>query len=538
MSEERPVRSLHADPWSKPIPEGPWDVIVIGSGMGGMTTAALLTKLGRRVLVLEQHYTAGGFTHTFKRPGYTWDVGVHAVGEVTRHAMPGRVLAALTDDHLQWASLGPVYDEFHYPGDLRLDFPDRPETFLQNLDAAFPGEGRALSTWMGLVRDVVAGMKGYYLSRLLPAALSDVAEGVMARGVRKYLSTTTAEVLKGVTGDERLRTALTAQWGYYGSPPSRSSFAIQALVTKHFLYGGYYPVGGSREIARTLLGTVKAGGGATAIRADVAAILVEGGRAVGVRLGDGRELRARAVVSAAGVASTVNRLLPAEVASTAWAGAVRDLAPAPAHVCLYLGFKGDIRAAGASGANKWFYEVWSSEAEAWEPRPGEDLPAAPVLYCSFPSLKDPRHDPGPEQRHTGEVVTFVPWETFAPWQGSRWKKRPEDYEAFKAAMAARLLDQLLSHMPGLRGMVDHVELSTPLSTDNFCRPMAGSIYGIEPTPTRFKTRWLRPRSPLPGLYFSGSEVATVGVIGAMMGGVLAAVAVEPVAALRYLKEVG
>ena len=93
-------------PWSKDSPPGPWDDIVIGSGMGGMTTAATLAALGRRVLVLEQHYVPGGFTHVFNRPGYSWDVGVHAVGEVTRHSMPGRVLHHLTGGKLQWASLG------------------------------------------------------------------------------------------------------------------------------------------------------------------------------------------------------------------------------------------------------------------------------------------------------------------------------------------------------------------------------------------------------------------------------------------------
>src|SRR4029079_794117 len=105
------------------IPDGHWDYVVIGSGMGGMTTAALLAKLGRRVLVLEQHYAPGGFTHVFKRPGYHWDVGVHAVGEVTEHSMTGRILRALTDGKLEWTSLGSVYDQFNFPDGFSIDFP-------------------------------------------------------------------------------------------------------------------------------------------------------------------------------------------------------------------------------------------------------------------------------------------------------------------------------------------------------------------------------------------------------------------------------
>jgi all-trans-retinol 13,14-reductase len=159
-----------------------------------------------------------------------------------------------------------------------------------------------------------------------------------------------------------------------------------------------------------------------------------------------------------------------------------------------------------------------------------------VLYCSFPSLKDPAHDPGPELRHTGEVVTFAPWDAFAPWREQAWKKRGADYEALKARLTDALLAQLFRHRPGLRPLLDYAELSTPLSTDNFCRPIAGSIYGLEPTPERFRNPWLRPRSPVPGLYFAGSDVASVGVIGAMMGGVLAAAAVAPVGTFRLMRE--
>ncbi len=240
-------------------------------------------------------------------------------------------------------------------------------------------------------------------------------------------------------------------------------------------------------------------------------------------------------MSAAGIASTVGRLLPSPYRDDTWAHEVERLPPAPAHVCLYLGFEGDIRAAGASGANKWFYETWDMESKAWDVRPDmDDVGRAPVLYCSFPSLKDPTHDPGPHTRHTGEVVTFVPWEAFEPWQGERWKKRGQEYEAFKQKLEERMRAQFLEHLPKLAPMLKYAELSTPVSTDHFVRPVHGSIYGIEPTPSRFANRWLRPRAPVKDLFFSGSEVATVGVIGAMMGGVLAAVSAEPVEAGRWL----
>jgi all-trans-retinol 13,14-reductase len=523
-------------PWSRTSPQGPWDYIVIGSGMGGMTTAALLAELGKRVLVLEQHYVAGGFTHMFNRPGYTWDVGVHAVGEVTTRSMTGRLLKRLSRGRLRWASLGPVYDEFYYPDDVRIDFPDNPQQFRDNIVEAFPNEAGAVDRYLQQVRDVSSSMRGYYLSRALPAGLAPVGDRLLARKAQHYLELNTGRAIAELTQNERLRTVLCAQWGYYGSVPSRSSFAMQALVTKHFFWGGYYPVGGSKEIATSLLKTVADAGGWTRIVCDVDEIMVRDGAAVGVRLTDGEEIRAGRVVSAAGVAATVRRLLPERDRQAEWAREVKALEPAPAHVCLYIGFKGDITAAGASAANKWFYESWSAENNTWHVKAGDVKSDAPVLYCSFPSLKDPEHDPGEEMRHTGEVVTFAPWSVFAPWRDKRWKKRGPDYEAFKAQLQERLLSQFLRHMPALAPMIDYVEMSTPVSTDKFCRPVSGSIYGLEPTPERFKNPWLRPRAPIRNLFFSGSEVATVGVIGAMMGGVLAALSAEPVGVIAFLRK--
>jgi all-trans-retinol 13,14-reductase len=512
---------------------------VIGSGMGGMTTAALLADQGQRVLVLEQHYVPGGFTHMFTRPHYEWDVGVHAVGEVTERSMTGRLLRHLTRGRLTWASLGEVYDEFHYPDGFRIDFPDNPAQFRANLIEAFPDAERAIDGYLSKVRDVAGSMKAYYLARALPPALGPISDKLLARKAQRHLVSNTAEVLAELTSDEKLKSVLCAQWAYYGSTPSRSSFAIQALVAKHFQWGGYYPVGGAKQIARGLLQTVADAGGWTRISCSVEEILVEGGRASGVRLSDGEVLRAKRIVSAAGVGATVRRLLPETERRAPWVNDVQGLAPAPAHVCLYLGFEGDIRAAGASAANKWFYETWSTEADCWNVAPDQDeLPRAPVLYCSFPSLKDPSHDPGDHQRHTGEVVTFAPWESFAAWRGTRWKKRGADYDAFKERLSEALARQFFEHMPELEPMVKHAELSTPVSTDHFCRPLRGSIYGLEPTPERFTNRWLRPRSPIDGLFFSGSEVATVGVIGAMMGGVLAALAAEPIATMRQLERSG
>jgi all-trans-retinol 13,14-reductase len=511
-----------------------WDYVVIGSGMGGMVSAALLSKLGKRVLILEQHYVPGGFTHTFKRKKWVWDVGVHAVGEVSDRAVLGKILSELTDHSLQWTSLGPVYDEFHFP-DLSIDFPDGRPQFVENLLQAFPQERDAVEQYIRSLRDVAGVMRRYYLSRLVPPEFATWTDPVLAGDAFRLLTERTKDVLDRMSNDPRFKAVLTSQWGYYGAPPSRSSYAIHALVAKHFMHGGFYPVGGSARIAECLLATVHGAGGWTRINAEVEQILVHDRQVRGVQLKSGEVIRAKKVISAAGALATVKRLLPEAERHREWAGSIARLNPSPCHVCLYVGFKGDITQAGASAANKWFYESWDSEADTWHVDDSKAI--APVLYCSFPSLKDPRHDPGGEMLHTGEVVTFVPYSVFAPWKDGRWKRRGEDYEAFKQSLSDRLLEQFLNHLPGLRPFVAFTELSTPLSTEHFTRAASGAIYGLEPTPERYKNPWLRPRTPVRNLFLSGSDMATVGVIGAMVGGLLAAVAAEPVGGIKYIRGV-
>ena len=102
-------------------------------------------------------------------------------------------------------------------------------------------------------------------------------------------------------------------------------------------------------------------------------------------------------------------------------------------------------------------------------------------------------------------------------------------------MTEQMLAQFFDSLPEMKPMLRHAELSTPLTTDHFVRPSRGSIYGLEPTPERFRNQWLRPKSPVPGLYFSGSEVGSVGVMGAMLGGLLCGAAVAPVAAVRFFR---
>ncbi|PTM08948.1 MAG: FAD-dependent oxidoreductase, partial [Bacteroidetes bacterium] len=112
-----------------------YDTIIIGSGMGGLATAAILSKQGQKVLVLERHYTAGGFTHIFKRKGFEWDVGIHYIGEVQReHSILKKLFDYVSDSELKWADMGEVYDRIVI-GDQHFDFVKGVKNFKKQMIA-------------------------------------------------------------------------------------------------------------------------------------------------------------------------------------------------------------------------------------------------------------------------------------------------------------------------------------------------------------------------------------------------------------------
>jgi len=500
------------------------EIIVIGSGIGGLGCAAALARQGRRVLVLEQHNVAGGLTHTFSRGEYTWDVGVHYLGKMGPQQEAGRLLAWLTDGRLRMAPVGPIYDTVRFPDGFEFAFSRPADALRHDLLEAFPDSAADVARFLAAFEQARRATELPFLLHSVPKPLVPLIASLRGAALRRWWSRTTHEVLSGLVRDPKLRAVLSAQWPDYGGRPSQSSFGMHAVIMDHYLDGAYYPVGGARAFADALVPVIEAAGGEVRLNAPVARILIQNDRAAGVELEDGTRLAARRVVSGIGVHNTLRRLLPEPVRDSPWGRELLALRPSLCHLALYLGFEGDIRAAGASRSNVWIYDSWDVETAVFEdPFTQAD---APTLFVSFPSLKDPRHAAA-SNRHTGEVIAFTTWDLFAPWEQSRYGGRPEDYAAFKASLERNLLAQFSRHFPALAPMIRAHELSTPLSTAHFTRAPQGAVYGLETTPRRFLSRALHVKTPVQGLYLCGQDPVSPGVTGALSGGVLAAANIDP-----------
>jgi all-trans-retinol 13,14-reductase len=520
------VNSIVGTPYTRFRASAPYDAIVIGSGIGGLGTAATLAKAaGQRVLVLERHYTAGGLTHVFHRPGFEWDVGVHYVGQAHKTDSPTAALFNyLTEGRLSWHPMPDVYDRVDING-LRFDYVSGKDRLRDALVGAFPREQRAVDRYFKAIGHCVRSLPLFYAEKALPSLIARHLGGCLRAPFLRSSRYTTGKTLDDCGASRELKAVLTAQWGDYGLPPGQSSFGMHAIIAAHYLDGAAYPVGGASQIARSLLPTIERAGGAVVVDADVDRILVSNGSALGVRMKDGAEFRATTIVSDVGLGTTLGQLLSeSSDAVHALVDRVERIGPSLAHLCLYVGVSTARLARPLNAANLWlhpsldFDRNWSTFAA--------DLDAPfPLLFVSFPSAKDPTFERRYPGHQTIEVVVPAPYDLFMKWRGSQWKGRGPEYVALKERLQERMLVALCQHVPEVAGAVDTCELSTPLSTQHFVNAAHGETYGLAHNPARFASRDLRPATPIRNLFLTGQDISTCGVTGALAGAIASASAV-------------
>jgi len=508
-------------PWKRLEKKSDYDAVIIGSGLGSMTCGAIMAKAGKKVLLLEKHYVAGGFTHVFKRKEYEWDVGIHYVGDVHHDFTFMSILFDYISDHqLKWQEMDEVYDRIVL-GENVYDFKAGKENLLDMLYERFPGEQAAIDEYIKAVDSATGSNKKFFQERALPTILSKLVSGFLTKNYYKWSDRTTKDVLDSLTDNEELKGVLAGQYGDHGLPPGQSSFAIQSVVNKHYWRGGAFPIGGCQRIAETIIPVIEKAGGAVAVRAGVDEVIVENGKAVGVLMEDGTRIEAPMIISGAGYLNSFGKLLNQDVQKAIGFNPDKGVPPSTSHICLYIGLKHNLRELGIGNSNYWVYPHNNHDRGVKEYLEDPSKPF-PVTYISFPSLKDPEWDERYPEKSTIEMITLAPYEWFTKWEDERWKHRGEDYEAYKEELSQRLLKELYKQFPQLEGKIDYYELSTPLSTKHFVHYDKGEIYGLDHTPERFRMQELRPKTPIKNYYLTGQDIVTVGIGGALMSGLVTA----------------
>jgi all-trans-retinol 13,14-reductase len=493
-----------------------FDVIVIGSGIGGLVAALTCARAKRSVLVLEAGKQFGGYTNPFSRKHFHFDPGIHYIGE----AGPGGSLRNLLDrlelQHVAFKQLDPdAFDHYVFP-DYRVANCVGLERFRDRLAADFPSQRSALDRFFALVADLRFTLK---VARRHKAAADWLQLAMRTPKVLRWARATASEMLAHYFSAPMLRAALAGPVGDLGLPPSRLGAVMLLGLLAHYSDGAYFPAGGSGPLRDAFVDGLRQEGAQLRRNAKVARILHDGGRVTGVRTEDGATFRARTVISNAQADATF-AMVGADALSQRFQRKLATTEYSVASVVLFLGVDGALDTSKLGSSNIWHYGDNDIDA-TYRRGPLDDFRQSASYFLTVPSNKDPEGKLAPPGKQTVELVTLCNGAPFARWFGDKTMRRGDEYLALKEQLAEHFLALAEQHLPGLRQHLVLKEVATPATNYSFTLSSGGNIYGPALTPAQLPPFRFGPRTPIDGLLLCGSSVLGDGIVSCASSGRMA-----------------
>ncbi len=441
-----------------------YDVIVIGSGIGGLVTATQLAAKGARVLVLERYIIPGGSAGYFERQGYRFDVGASMIFGFGKRGTTNLLTRALEAVNVSLETIpDPVQIHYHLPNHLELKVHQDYEKFLQELTIRFPEEREGIRRFYDecwqvfncLNRIELLSLEEFgYLMRVF------FQHPLACLGLVKYLPLNAGDVARRYIKDQELLKFIDMECYCWSVVPASHTPMINAgMVFSDRHYGGInYPKGGVGQIAQKLVEGLEKAGSEIQYRARVRRILLNQGKAVGIELANGKQYRAKRIVSNATRWDTFEKLIAPEkmpVAEKKWR---KRYQKSPSFLSLHLGVE-----AGVLSPDTECHHILLEDWQNMEAEQG-------TIFVSIPTLLDP--ELAPQGYHI--IHTFTP-SFMEYWQGLS----PQQYQSKKEAAAGRLIERLEKIFPGLQTSLDLMEVGTPRTHRRFLG-RDGGTYGPIP----------------------------------------------------------
>lgn len=471
-----------------------YDVVIIGSGISSLTCAAILSKKGKSVLVLEQHTKPGGYLHCFKRFGVRFDTGAHYVGALDEGQPFHALLSYLgVYDASLFVPLDPTgFDVMNFP-EFKIEIPKGYDQVVQRLSDQFPQEREAIRAYFDLVRDVVRHFPTYEFNDA-----SDIS--VEARALELPLSA----VVERVTQNPALQCVFYSYCTLHGVDPKETPFGFHAIVTDSLIRGPYGLAQGGDAIASKFVEKIESQGGRVLTRRRVTRLEVKDKAVSGVHLESGEHYEADWVISGIHPKATFRLLSDTSAFTPAFRARIETIQESVSIFGLYALCEKETPFNPLR--NYYFFDSADPRSFCRITEPAQ-TPSA--VFMSSARRIALENGPHPMNFHAASPMSW-----FEPWRDSRYGKRPQEYDAFKQEFAKGMFKLVDRFEPGFSATVARHSTSSPLSNLHFNGAEDGSAYGIYHSIQNTGARALGPRTKVLNLLLTGQSCIFPGLMGA------------------------
>lgn len=487
-----------------------YDIIIIGSGLGGLLSAVMLAKEGKKVCVLEKNNQYGGNLQTFVRDKIIFDTGVHYVGSLDKHQILYRyfdyvgIAEALELEKLD----ADGYDRICFGDDPQTEYPHAQgyDRFTERLLTHFPDQKEALMRYASTMKQVC---DAFPLYRFRPDGSYNT----------EILSLKTADVIQQITNDPTLQAVLLGSNFLYAGTSPQTPFYVHALSVNSYIESAYRFKRGGSQLTNLLVKTLRRLGGDLYKHSEVVQCTFRDKHLHSVVTKDGAEYVGKTFISNMDVKTTLD-LVGSERFKSAYYNRIKQLKPVSAAFSLHLVMKPNAFPYLPYNVY-WFQDiknVWN--AHCYTP---EEFPLSYML-----SMNPPKDNSQYADNVT--ILTYMNYKDLQAWAHtfntkSHEADRGQAYQTFKNHHTEKLLTAVAKKFPTLREHIDKIYTSSPLTYRDYIGIEAGSCYGYEKESDNPLASFIVPQTHVRNLFLTGQTVNMHGLLGVTIGAVRTCIAI-------------
>lgn len=488
-----------------------YDVIIIGGGLGGLTAGSKLAKDGKKVMLVEQHNIPGGCATTFKRRGYTMDVGLHETDGLNETDTKTRIFNDLkVFDNVEFLRVPEFYRFVNGRVDIAVsdDYRKAEKEFIEK----FPAEESGIRKFMRVVTGIkkeVNKMPREIWKTLMQIPIFPL----LYPNIVRYNNKSIGEFVDSIVENEDLKLALIANVGYYHDNPYTLSMLYFGVGQGgYYLGGGHYIKGGSQKLSDYLAGFIEESGGEVVLGHLVTKILVENKKAVGIDYRktsgekEAKKAYADVIIANAAVPNVATELLPTPEAEVL-KKEIMGMEVACSLLSIYLFFKTPAKEYGCKHYSNF---IFSSKIKSMKDlNYNMDYKERGFVFVDYSQI-DPQLSP--EGKGVGAICTVD--------YLKNWENLSDDEYRTKKEVAARdFIERLDELFPGIKEGIDFYEVGTPKTIRRYTLNPSGTPYGFAQIPSQSGMKRMKRKSPIKNLYFASAwTMPGGGFTGAILSG--------------------